>query len=156
MRRAWRNLVRAWRVFRENLHGEIVFRRHRKGRCTWMEEPSHGSFRWRTCEWCGKQEYMADTSARWTPVPPSPVAQRLTAAAAQLRGQGAVGGFDWNACRYEPRSVHHLDGHQIIGYTLDDAQAGDIAYWNAADQIIVTRPEVGAIEATFTVRDEAA
>lgn len=90
LRTVWRRLVSGMQDVRAVFHGEIVFRRHRKGRCTWKEEPSHGSFRWRTCEWCGKREYMADTSARWTPVPPSQVAQRLTAAAARLRGQGAV------------------------------------------------------------------
>lgn len=149
MRRAWRNLVREWRLFREALHDEIVFRRHRKGRCTWMEEPSHGSFRWRKCEYtfCDKREYMADTSARWTPV---------TSPEPEVVFPTRRHRHPWPEVRDRTMGVNHIDGHQIIGYTLDDAQAGDIAYWNAADQIIVTRPEVGAIEATVTVRDEAA
>ena len=124
LRMVWRRLTRDWAMFREALHGEIVFRRHQKGRCTWIEEPSHGSFRWRKCEYafCDKQEYMEDTSARWTPVPPSPVAQRLTAAAARLRGaidSSPVSDADRQAmyARYPAyRPVHHLDGHQIIGY----------------------------------------
>lgn len=137
LRMVWRRFVRDMQAVRAGFHDEIVLRRHRKGRCTWIEEPSHGSFRWRKCEYtfCDKREYMADTSARWTPVP-------STAPVPQLRGAiglSPVSEISYLAMRAHyphswpelctsfevresdlyhpivPELIRHLDGHQVIG-----------------------------------------